>query len=976
MRIATLRKLLVFFLCFVTTAVAFGFRRIARADNVADEAEVEFEIGADRYKAADFRGALEHFLASNRLVANKNVVFNIARTYEQLHQETDAYRYYTQALEGEQDPAAQARIQEALARIAPSVAVLSITSDPPGASIYVDRRDLGARGSTPAKLGLNAGKYTIIVELAGYRPVETSVSVQTGVDTPLAIPLRQIVGQVRVEGEPAGASVRVDREDAAAVATLPATVAMPPGPHTLIVSADGFVQSTLSVSVAADATSLVHVKLAPIAGNLLVSSDVRDALVEIDGRAVGFTPAVANIPVGVHRVRVSLSGFRPVERTVVVSSTGQAKLDVQLAQVEEVNAASRVTENLEDAPSSVTIIPGAELRAMGYPTIAEALRGVRGIYVGNDTNYDNVGVRGFSRPGDYGTRVLVLLDGQPLNDDYVGQSYFGYDGRVDLADIERIEIVRGPGSVVYGTGAFLGVINLITRSRNAPTHTEVGLSGSGNSVGTARAMQQVRFSPDAGMWTSVAAAYGAGRDYYFKELSSDAATGGNSRGSDGLEAGTVDGRFWWKSFTVQWFLTSRKKQVPSGEYGTILGDGRTYLQDTRGVLEARFEPKVGKDFELLSRAHLNFYSFDDFLATTVDSGGNASENYRGQWFGVEQRVAYVIEKKLRLTVGGEYQDHFKAAQAGVAEGGITAGIPIAPVNYLNRDDPFGVAAAYVNGDYYPVPIMKLTAGARFDYYTNSNYGSSLNPRAAVIVKATPDDNVKVMFGKAFRAPSVYEHFYTSPTQTPGGIGLKPESVYSGEVEYTHHFSPTVSVIGAGFYNYITDLINLAGDGTAASPNQYQNVTNPVELAGAEIEVRREWRDGWMAAAQYSYQRARYLENDGSLREVPNSPQHLASVKAAAPLLGRVLMLMSRLSIEGGVYDRNDQVGDPPQIQTNPFFVWDVVLSGEVEKYNVRYNLGLYNATDSHYSLPVSPEFTQDLMLQNGRTLLAQASTSF
>ncbi|HEX8796683.1 MAG TPA: TonB-dependent receptor [Polyangiaceae bacterium] len=968
-----LRKLLI---VLAASALLFGGIRIARADNVADEAEVEFELGADRYKAGDFRGALEHFLASNRLVANKNVVFNIARTYEQLHQVTDAYRYYTQALEGEKDPAAQARIQEALARIAPSVAVLSITSDPPGATIYVDRRDLGARGSTPAKLGLNAGKYSVIVELAGYRPVETSVTVQTGVDTPLAIPLRQIVGNVRVEGEPAGAAIRVDREDAPPVASVPATIAIPPGPHTLVVSAEGFVPSNVPVTVEADATSVAHVRLAPIAGNLVVSSDVRDALVEIDDRAMGFTPAVLNIPVGVHRVRVSLSGFRPIERTVLVTAAGQAKLDVQLAQVEEVNAASRVTENLEDAPSSVTIITGAELRAMGYPTIAEALRGVRGIYIGNDTSYDNVGVRGFSRPGDYGTRVLVLLDGQPLNDDYVGQSYFGYDGRVDLADIERIEVVRGPGSVVYGTGAFLGVINLVTRSRNAPTHTEVGLSASGNGIGTARAMQQVRFSPDSGFWTSVAAAYGAGRDYYFRDFASDAATQGNSRGSDGLEAGTVNGRVWWKSLTLQWFLTSRKKQLPAGEFGTILGDPRTYFQDTRGVLEARFEPKVGKNFELLSRAHLNLYQFDDFLATSVDNGGNATETYRGQWFGVEQRVAYVIEKKLRLTLGGEYQDHFKAAQTGVAAGGVTAGTPVAPTGYLNRDDPFGVAAAYVNGDYYPLRMLKLTAGARFDYYTNSNYGSSLNPRAAVIVKPYADGNVKLMFGKAFRAPSVYEHFYTSPTQIPGGINLKPETVYSAELEYTHHFSPTVSIIGAGFYNYITDLINLAGDGTATSPNQYQNVTNPVELAGGEVEVRREWREGWMAAAQYSYQRARYLQNDGSLREVPNSPQHLASVKAAAPVLGRVLMLMSRLSIEGGVYDRNDKATDPPQVQTNPYFVWDVVLSGEVEKYNVRYNLGLYNATNAQYSLPVSPEFTQDLVLQSGRTLLAQVSASF
>ncbi len=67
--------------------------------------------------------------------------------------------------------------------------------------------------------------------------------------------------------------------------------------------------------------------------------------------------------------------------------------------------------------------------------------------------------------GGYGNRVLVLVDGQPMNDDWLGSSYVGYDARVGLEDVERIEVVRGPGSVLYGTNAFSGVINLVTRSR-------------------------------------------------------------------------------------------------------------------------------------------------------------------------------------------------------------------------------------------------------------------------------------------------------------------------------------------------------------------------------------------------------------------------------------------------------------------------------------------------------------------------------
>src|SRR5262245_44196496 len=123
--------------------------RPARADDVADEADLQFRIGAERYTAADYRGALEHFLASNRLAPNRNVVFNIARTYEKLERYPEAFRYYTTALGSETDPQVRERITQALALIEPHVAVLDVETSPPGATLYVDRLDLGSRGESP-----------------------------------------------------------------------------------------------------------------------------------------------------------------------------------------------------------------------------------------------------------------------------------------------------------------------------------------------------------------------------------------------------------------------------------------------------------------------------------------------------------------------------------------------------------------------------------------------------------------------------------------------------------------------------------------------------------------------------------------------------------------------------------------------------------------------------------------------------------
>src|SRR6266478_2374280 len=110
----------------------------AHADDLADEADLQFQLGADRYRQADYQGALEHFLASNRLVPNRNVGFNIARCYEQLQEYPAAFRYYTQALEGERDTDTRARVETALEKIKSHVAVIRIVTDPPGATVYID----------------------------------------------------------------------------------------------------------------------------------------------------------------------------------------------------------------------------------------------------------------------------------------------------------------------------------------------------------------------------------------------------------------------------------------------------------------------------------------------------------------------------------------------------------------------------------------------------------------------------------------------------------------------------------------------------------------------------------------------------------------------------------------------------------------------------------------------------------------------
>src|SRR5262249_52642757 len=142
----------------------------------------------------------------------------------------------------------------------------------------------------------------------------------------------------------------------------------------------------------------------------------------------------------------------------------------------------------------------------------EALRGTRGFSISNDGAYYSVGVRGLGQPGDYGNRVLILSDGASLNDNLLSSSYIGSDGRDDLHDVSRIEVVRGPGSLLYGTGAFAGLVNLVPREKDEPNGVHGGIGAYYNNVVRGRLGFHYKFTPQIGAWASVTGARSDGTD--------------------------------------------------------------------------------------------------------------------------------------------------------------------------------------------------------------------------------------------------------------------------------------------------------------------------------------------------------------------------------------------------------------------------------------------------------------------------------
>jgi hypothetical protein len=170
--------------------------------------------------------------------------------------------------------------------------------------------------------------------------------------------------------------------------------------------------------------------------------------------------------------------------------------------------------------------------------------------------------------------------------------------------------------------------------------------------------------------------------------------------------------------------------------------------------------------------------------------------------------------------------------------------------------------------------------------------------------------------------------------------------------------------------------------------QFQNTNTLVGTLGGELELRRDWKEGWMVALTYSLQQSNYLASEGldalltlerspDFRELPNSPMHLASMKAAVPLLGRQLTWMNRLTFEGQRYDTSDAAdSEAIQTRTEASLSWDVVLSGREERWGFDYSVGVYNAFDSRARIPVSDEFRQRSIPILGRSFLAAAGLTF
>ncbi|HVL44819.1 MAG TPA: TonB-dependent receptor plug domain-containing protein, partial [Acidovorax sp.] len=251
----------------------------------------------------------------------------------------------------------------------------------------------------------------------------------------------------------------------------------------------------------------------------------------------------------------------------------------QLMQM-QVTTASRYVQTALEAPAAVSVVTAEDIQLFGYRTLADVLASMRGLYVSYDRSYHYVGTRGFATPGDYNTRVLLLVNGVRFNDNVYDQASIGTDFPIDLDLVERVEFVPGPGSAVYGANAFFGVINVITRDgrqlAGAQVSAEAGSHGSAKlrfSLGTVDAQGRD--------WLIAATRSSTrGADLYYPAFDSPSSNGGVAHHMDFDRSTQLFARMRHEGLTLTLAHGERTKGVPTGAFSQVFNDPRSRFIDT------------------------------------------------------------------------------------------------------------------------------------------------------------------------------------------------------------------------------------------------------------------------------------------------------------------------------------------------------------------------------------------------------------
>jgi outer membrane receptor for ferrienterochelin and colicins len=611
--------------------------------------------------------------------------------------------------------------------------------------------------------------------------------------------------------------------------------------------------------------------------------------------------------------------------------------------------ASERTQPVTEAPASVSFITAEEISRYGYRTLADILRSVRGIYITDDRNFSLIGTRGFSKPGDYNSRVLLLVNGHRVNDNVYGQAEIGAEFGIDAAMFERVEIIRGPASSLYGDSAFFAVINVITK--RASSFNGLSARADAGTLGTylGRLSAGHRFTNNLDVAVSATAEGSSGNDkLYFPYYDTPETNHGIAEGLDGERLKQIYGQATYRSFTFTGAYGTRHRDVPTASFLSIFNyqPDPERTTDRHSLADLEYVHQFTRA-RLTLRGSYDRFTYDGAYPTypigSPDTVALVNNSVLGGRWSAGARLTTPLPGRQWLTGGIEFIDNLEVHQHASSASPTFQG--------FTTDRPSTQQALYIQDEIKLTPWLITNGGLRYDQYQDF---FKVTPRAAVIVMPSANQSFKYLYGRAFRAPNAYElnrFYFGDPT-----LLLVPETIGTHELVWERYANDWLRTSVSGYWYRADQLITQVptDDPTAYLQSTFVN-EGKVRANGLELEAQVRLRGNVLGLASYALQRATDIAT-GEL--LVNSPRQLAKMRISVP--GPIAKSLASLEVQY-IGSRRTILGNTVGDAATASLTMIVPFGGSFELIG-----SIRNIFDTKYLDPASDE--KDVIAQNGRTM--------
>ena len=557
--------------------------------------------------------------------------------------------------------------------------------------------------------------------------------------------------------------------------------------------------------------------------------------------------------------------------SVQAEETGLEDMFAIFTEEEIVVSALKRPRTVLKSPAIMSVITAKQIKQMGFRTLIDVLKIVPGFYISMDeTGEREIAVRGIL--DDASQKIKVLIDGHSINDVWRGGAMWNFDD-LPVENIRKIEIIRGPGSALYGQNAFLAVIDIITKDTEDIDGFQVTTSGGSFSTQNynllfGRELGGLKISGFLDYFDTQGFSKKIEQDVLFPAAASRSPGQSQNR----KEKTDLNLRLSYNNLEVKAKYMKKRRKDYIG-VGDALNE-ESILRDTYMFTEFTYKLSLSEKLNMTPKVYYDQYNYDPFFEQRPDGHlGVYPEGIKGQLrfkqrtIGFENQVNYKLFEGNELTFGLQYEwIHQHDIKYGKNSHPIT-NANLTTVTDFTHDLPFTrkatrhIYAFYLQDEWNITKDIDLTIGVRHDRFTR--FEGTTNPRVGLIWRFIEDAHLKLLLATAFKAPSFQEMFLTNNSVKIGNPSLDPEKINTFEIGLGYHFTEHMRASINYFYNRIRDKIIL----DTATPKQFQNGGGS-RIHGIEAEWKADFGNDNYVFANYTFQDAEDTRDRNRLPDVP------------------------------------------------------------------------------------------------------------